>query len=120
MSALFTPLDMTDHETDFIGWNELPGALPLNRPNWLTEISPEPHPQLDALAAIEEIENIPRFATSMNLAGLIEGHYAEVDPEEEEFYGSEGGDDEEEYGEEGEEEGGEEDYGDYGDEDYGD
>ena len=120
MSALFTPLDMTDYETDFVGWNEAKGALPLNRPNWLTEIAPEPHPQLDAFAAIEEIENIPRYSTSQALFGLIEGHYAEVEEEEEEFYGSEGeGDDDDEYGEEGEE-GGEEggDYGDYGD--YGD
>jgi hypothetical protein len=119
MSALFTPLDMTDYETDFIGWNEAPGLLPLNRPNWLTEIAPEPHPQLDALAAIEEIENIPRYATSQALAGLVEGHYADVEEEEEEFYGSEGEGDDDEYGEEGEEEeGGEADYGDYGD--YGD
>ena len=121
MAALFTPLDMTDYETDFVGWNEVPGALPLDRPNWLTEIAPEPHPQLDALAAIEEIENIPRYATSPSLAGLVEGHYAEVEEEEEEFYGSEGeGDDDDEYGEEGDEEGGDdyggEDYGDYGDE----
>ena len=44
MSALFTPVDMTDYETDFVSWNELPGAVPLNRPNWLTSIVPEPHP----------------------------------------------------------------------------
>jgi len=87
MSALFTPLDMTDYETDFIGWNELPGALPLQRPNWLAEISPEPHPQLDAFAAIEEIENIPRYGTSQAVQGLIDGHYADVEEEEEEFYG---------------------------------
>ena len=113
MSAPFTPLDMTDYETDFVGWNELPGALPLNRPNWLTEINPEPHPQLDALAAIEEIEDIPRYATSQTLQGLVVGHYAEPEEEEEECYGSEeGGDDD--YDEEGDEEGGD-DYGDYGD-----
>ena len=53
MSALFTPLDMTDYETDFVGWNELPGCLPLDRPNWLTSIAPEPHPQIDSFAAIE-------------------------------------------------------------------
>jgi len=105
---------MTDYETDFMSWNELPGFVPLNRPNWLTTISPEPHPQTDALAAIEEIEDIPRYATSQNLKGLITDHYADPEEDEEEFYGSEGeGDDE--YGDEDEEEGGEEDYGDYGD-----
>ena len=120
MSALFTPVDMTDHETDFVGWNELPGQLPLERPNWLNAIVAEPHPQVDAFAAIEEIENIPRYATNQTLAGLVEGHYAEVEEDEEEFYGSEGGDDEEEdYDEEGEEEGGEEDYGDYDEEEAG-
>lgn len=117
MSALFTPLDMTDYETDFVGWNELPGAVPLERPNWLMKIAPEPHPQIDALAAIEEIENIPRYGTSPTMKGLVDGHYADVEEEEEEFYGSEGGDDDD-YGEEGdEEEGGEEDYGDYDEED---
>ena len=29
MCALFTPLDMTDHETEFLGWNELPAMPPL-------------------------------------------------------------------------------------------
>ena len=117
MSALYTPLDMTDYETDFIGWNELPGALPLAKPNWLTAIAPEPLPQLDAFTSIETIENIPRYATSPTMQGLIEGHYAEVEEEEEEFYGSEGEGDDDEYGDE--EEGGD-DYGDYGEEDYGD
>jgi len=31
MNALFTPVDMTDYEEDFVGWNELPGNLPINR-----------------------------------------------------------------------------------------
>lgn len=64
MGALFTPLDMTDYETNFLGWNELPGLVPLSKPNWLTEIQPEPHPQVDALITREEIENIPRYGTS--------------------------------------------------------
>jgi len=115
MGALFTPLDMTDYETDFVGWNELPGAVPLDRPNWLARIAPEPHPQIDALAAIETIENIPRYGTRATLKGLVDGHYADPEEDEEEFYGSEG-DEEEEYGDE--EEGGDEeaDYGDYDEE----
>jgi hypothetical protein len=64
MTALFTPLDMTDHETNFVGWNELPGMVPMDRPNWLTAIIPEPHPQTDALMSIEVLENAPRFATN--------------------------------------------------------
>lgn len=68
------------------------------------------------MAAIEEIEDIPRYGTSQVLKGLVEGHYADPEEEEEEFYGSEGeGDDD--YDEEGEEEeGGDEDYGDYDEE----
>lgn len=117
MGALFTPLDMTDYETDFVGWNELPGAVPLERPNWLTKIAPEPHPQIDTLAAIEEIENIPRYGTSMTMKGLVDGHYADVEEDEEEFYGSEGEGDDDEYGDEDEEGGDEEaDYGDYDEE----
>lgn len=113
MSALFTPLDMTDHETDFVSWNELPGALPINRHNWLTAIAPEPHPQVDAMVSIEEMEEIPRYGTSPTMQGFVQGQYAEVEEEEEEFYGSEG-DDDEEYGDE-DEEGDEEEGGDYGD-----
>ena len=118
MSALFTPLDMTDHESEFLGWNELPGAPPLSKVNWLASVMPEPHPQIDSLVAIEEIEDKPRYPTSPTLAGIIAERYAEPEEEEEEeFYGSEGGgDDEDEYGDEEGEEGGEEDYGDYGEE----
>lgn len=118
MSALFTPLDMTDYETDFIGWNELPGVVPISRHNWLQSVAPEPMPQTDAFASIEELEDIPRYGTSPTLHGLVQGHYADVEEEEEEFYGSEGGDDDE-YGDEDEEEGDEEeaDYGDYDEED---
>lgn len=30
MNALFTPLDMTDYEDTFVGFNELPGGLPIS------------------------------------------------------------------------------------------
>lgn len=41
MNAMFTPLDMTDHEEQFVGWNELSGALPINRQSWLRPLQPE-------------------------------------------------------------------------------
>jgi hypothetical protein len=28
MNALFTPLDMTDYENTFVGWDEVAGLLP--------------------------------------------------------------------------------------------
>jgi hypothetical protein len=119
MTALFTPLDMTDHETDFVGWNEMPGALPLDRPNWLAAIAPEPMPVLDAYSEREEIEDIPRYGTSETMKAFIVDKYADIEPDDDQFYGSEGDEEEEEYGEEGEEgeEGGEEEeYGDYDEE----
>jgi hypothetical protein len=39
---MFTPLDMTDHEENFVGWNEVGGELPINRLSWLEVIKPEP------------------------------------------------------------------------------
>lgn len=63
-TAVFTPLDMTDYETDFVGWNELPGAAPLSKPTWLQTIVDEPHPQVDAFAAIEVMEEPPRYGTT--------------------------------------------------------
>ena len=30
LSAMFTPLDMTDYEEDFVGYREWPGYLPVN------------------------------------------------------------------------------------------
>lgn len=118
MSALFTPLDMTDHESSFVGWNELPYTPPIEKANWLANMMPEPHPQIDSLVAIEEMEDKPRYPTSPTVAGLVTDFYAEAEEEEEEeFYGSEGeGDDDDEEGDEDEGEGGDEDYGDYGEE----
>ncbi len=42
VNAMFTPLDMTDHEENFVGWNEVGGELPINRLSWLEVIKPEP------------------------------------------------------------------------------
>lgn len=47
MNALFTPLDMTDYEENFVGWNELPGAVPMNRVSWLAPLQEEIYPQID-------------------------------------------------------------------------
>lgn len=110
--ALFTPLDMTDHETEFVGWNEVPAMIPFKRSNWLARMMPESHPQVDALASIEEIEDKPRFTTSPTFDAIIKEKYADPEEEEEEeFYGQEIKDDDDYE----DEEGGEEDYGDYGD-----
>lgn len=44
MNALFTPLDMTDYENTFVGFNELSGGVPVNNPHLLRNLIEEPHP----------------------------------------------------------------------------
>lgn len=63
MNAMFTPVDMTDYEDQFVGWNEVPGEVPISRLSWLNPVMPELHPQTDKLAAIESIENRPVHGT---------------------------------------------------------
>lgn len=117
MNALFTPVDGTDHEEEFVGWNELPGALPINRQSWLSPLQEEKFPQTDKLAAIETLEKRPILATSPSYQGILEGRAADVEEEDDNEYGAESGD-EEDYGEEGGDEAAEGE--DYGAEDYGD
>jgi hypothetical protein len=38
---LFCPLDMTDHEEAFVGWNEIPHEVPITSTSWLTPLMPE-------------------------------------------------------------------------------
>lgn len=44
MNALFTPLDMTDYESRFVGYNELPGAAPFKDLQLLKPLIDEPLP----------------------------------------------------------------------------
>jgi hypothetical protein len=118
--AMYTPLDMTDHEEAFVGWNELPGSLPISDITKLGELKGEEFPQTDRLAAVEEFESPPIWGTGPTYEALIKAYHADVEPEEaDDEYGAAGEDDygddygEEGYGEEGE--GEEAEYGDYGD-----
>ena len=106
MNALFTPLDMTDYENTFVGFNEIGGGLPINNPNLLKPVVEEPWPANHALAAIEAIEKQPKYARSRTHRDLLDTKAAEAEAEEDE----EEEEEEEEGGEEegGEEEGGEE------------
>lgn len=48
MNALFTPVDMTDHENTFVGWDEVPGILPIqDTTRAAMEIMDEPMPKSD-------------------------------------------------------------------------
>jgi hypothetical protein len=43
-NSLFTPLDMTDYEDNFVSWRELPGALPIAHSEKLLEFQLEDFP----------------------------------------------------------------------------
>ena len=53
MNALFTPLDMTDYESTFVGFNEIAGSIPINNYTMLKPLTEEPWPANHALVAIE-------------------------------------------------------------------
>ena len=104
MNALFTPLDMTDYENTFVGFNEIGGALPINSPSLLKPVIEEPWPANHALVAIEALEKRPKYARSKIHRELLETKAAEeeaaADHEEEEEEGEEEGSGEEAEGEE--------------------
>ena len=101
MNALFTPLDMTDYENTFVGYNEVSGALPINNGHLLKPVIEEPWPTNHALVAIESVENRPVYSRSKTHKELQDSKNVEEDEEEEE-------EEEEGEGEGEEEEGGEE------------
>lgn len=113
MNALFTPLDMTDYEDNFVGLNEVGGSLPISHINNLRPLVDEPFPAAHMRAANEKMEKRPMRARSMIHRETLETREAEAEAEDEE-------EEEEDYGEEGEGEEGEgEGESDYGAEDYG-
>jgi len=118
MNGMFTPVDMTDHEEGFTGFNEIAGALPINRANWMLNIEDEPYPQTDAKTTLEDHESLPLSGTGPTMKGLLTDFHTESEPEEPTHYGAEDDEGDEDYDEEGEgdEDGGEEDYGDYDEE----
>lgn len=113
-NALFTPLDMTDYEEQFVSWQELPGSKqPINHPERLNDLRPEAWPQINALIEKAIPENPPLLSTGPTMTALLEADRAEPEEEEEDEDEDEGdGEYGDEYGEEGEEE--EAEYGDYG------
>lgn len=106
--SLFTPLDMTDYEDNFTGWNEFPAKPPLNNTSWVRHWNDEKNPQTDAPPNMKRELEERHQGTGTTMQGALTDKYTEVDPPEYTCYGQE---DEDEYGDE---EGGD-DYGDYGD-----
>jgi hypothetical protein len=106
MNALFTPLDMTDYENTFVGFNELSGGVPINSPHLLRNLVDEPWPMNHATADLEDVEERPMIARSKIHRELLEVKKAEAeadadeDEEEEEEGEGEEGEGEEEAAEE--------------------
>lgn len=112
-NALYTPLDMTDYEDQFVSWRELPGALPIAHSEKLLDFKEEDFPQINALVEHVISEKAPLQSTGPAITAMMEAERAEVEPEEDDD------DEEAEYGEEYGEEGAD-DYGaEYGEEEEG-
>ena len=106
-NSRFTQLDMTDYETDFANYRELPefqvgnlGTLGNKLTRW---------PQTNALVEVNELEKLEPNATGRSHREMVEARFAEPEEEEEEEEEEEDEDeDEDEEGGEGDEEGGDE------------
>lgn len=96
MNALFTPLDMTDYESSFVGLDELQGKLSLDLSAVLKATQDSLLPPSHALPANDPIETRPLTARSRSHKDYLEAKKAEEDAGEEE-------EEEDEEGEEGEE-----------------
>lgn len=59
LGGLFSPLNMTDYEENFVGWNELPKNVPLNNPTLLDVRREEGFPKTDKQATVEHLESRP-------------------------------------------------------------
>jgi hypothetical protein len=84
MNAMFTPLDMTDHEEAFVGWNEVGGAIPMNNISMLDVLKEEPHPMSRKLVGMETVEKRPIRMTSPTYQSIIAERYADKEEEENE------------------------------------
>lgn len=51
--ALFSPIDMTDYESAFVGFNEIGGSLPISGYTHLKPLMEDAWPQKDALMSLE-------------------------------------------------------------------
>lgn len=99
-------LDMTEYETDFASYNEIPelefnnlGAMGNMLSRW---------PQTNTLIEVNEIEQLPPNATSRTHREMVEARSAEAEEEEEEEEEDDEDEDEDEDGREGDEEEGDE------------
>ena len=108
--AMFTPLDMTDHEDNFVGWNELAGDAPLANTNWVHHLDEEALELFGGLPEEYIPDNQPLLLTGPTNQSLEEDLIARRAAQAE-WYDPEDASDEEEYGDEEEGDGEEADYG---------
>ncbi|CDW85583.1 UNKNOWN [Stylonychia lemnae] len=98
LNALFSPIDMTDYENTFVGFDEIVGGMPNLDYSSLKPMFEEPYPTTHQLAALETPEAPYRNSRSRTHRDLQDLKAAEAEAAAE-------GDDEEEEEEEGDEEG---------------
>jgi hypothetical protein len=72
MNALFTPLDMTDYENTFVGWNEIGSGVPIDNVSLLKPVIEEPWPANHALVEAEKMEKPFQWSRSKSHRELLE------------------------------------------------
>ena len=118
INALFMPVDMTDYEENFVGFNEAQGLVPFSNVNWMQRFNDDLPECSDALPNPDKTREEFHTGTGPTFTGIIQDKYTETDPPEYDVYGAEDDDDDDDDDEDYDEEEEDEDYGDYGD-DYG-
>lgn len=102
-NSRFTMLDMTDYESDFANWAEMPGEVQFANVGVLMENQGWGWPMTHARIEFDVLENLPVNATGRTHKESQEARAAEAEEEEEEE--EEDDDDEDEDEDEDEEEG---------------
>lgn len=107
-NSRFTMLDMTDYETDFATWNDVPRFQVTNIGAAGNAI--KGYPKTDCLVEINDLEFLPPNTTGKSHAAAVEERFTETEEEEEEDDEEEEDEDEDEDEEGGDEEEEEEEY----------
>jgi len=95
MNARFTQVDMTDYESDFTGFNEIIGELPIEGLNQLSDRLPELWPQTNSMVEVNDMEKMDTGANVSKTGREMQEARAEAAMEEEEEDEEEEDDDDE-------------------------
>lgn len=87
VDGLYSPINMTDYEETFVGWNEFPKQVPINNISLLDVRRPEAWPQTNKITQIEPRESRPLSGTSTTHFGLVKANAADPEDEDDIAYG---------------------------------